>query len=46
MVEKVDEVIEKICERIIEDCTIKDSEVLSEEVKALAELVTARAQNN
>lgn len=44
--QKVDEVIEKICERIIEDCTTKDSAVLSEEVKALAELVTARAKNN
>lgn len=43
---KVDEVIEKMCERIIRDCTIEDVEVLSEEVKALAELVTARAQNN
>lgn len=45
MMQKVDEVIEKICERIIEDCTIKDSAVLSEEVKALAELVSARAMN-
>ena len=43
---KVDEVIEKMCERIIRDSTIEDVEVLSEEEKALAELVTARVQNN
>lgn len=45
MMQKVDKVIEKICERIIEDCATEDVTVLSEEVKALAEPVSARAMN-
>lgn len=46
-VEKVDEVIQEACNRIIEDFSKEESgEVLSEEMKALAELMTARARWN
>lgn len=46
-VEKVDEVIEGACDRITKDFSEEESgEVLSEEMKALAELMTARARWN
>lgn len=42
-VEKVDKVIEEACDRITKDFSEEESgKVLSEEMKALAELMTAR----
>lgn len=45
-VSKVDKVIEEICVRIITDSEKEDGKVLAEEIKALAELVSARAKYN
>jgi hypothetical protein len=46
-VEKVDEVIEGACDRITKDFSEEESgKALSEEMKALAELMTARARWN
>lgn len=46
-VEKVDKVIEEACDRITKDFSEEESgKVLSEEMKALAELMTARARWN
>lgn len=44
-VEKVDRVIEKICERVTEDLKKEETgETLAEEIKALAELISTRAK--
>ncbi|MDY2761007.1 MAG: hypothetical protein SOU09_02900 [Faecalimonas umbilicata] len=46
-VEKVDKVIEEACDRITKDFSEEElGKVLSEEMKALAELMTARARWN
>lgn len=43
-VEKVDKVIEKICERVMDDLKEEKGEKLAEEIKALAELISTRAK--
>lgn len=43
-VEKVDRVIEKICERVMDDLQEETGETLAEEIKALAELISTRAK--
>ena len=43
-VEKVDRVIEKICERVMDDLQEETGETLAEEIKALAELISIRAK--
>ncbi len=43
-VKKVDRVIEKICERVIDDLKEETGETLAEEIKALAELISTRAK--
>lgn len=43
-IEKVDQVIEKTCERIVKDIQIESEKVAAEEIKALAELIYVRTK--
>lgn len=42
ILDKVDEVIEVMCERIKKDVRTEHSDLIANEIKALAELISAR----